>query len=103
MLQFAMGVFSDLPAFEMQWLAQQIDGISLLGSAYKVTAICSFTMATYCSASKSGSMASCCNGKLLHWTPYKRSRQCYQVHGMCNQFEQHLVLHCSTSDYVLSI
>lgn len=61
-LQFAMGVFSDLPAFEMQWLAQHIDGISLLGSAYKVTAICSFTMATYRTASRSALMASCCTG-----------------------------------------
>ena len=37
LLQFAMGVFSDLPAFEIQWLAEQVDGVSLLGSAYKVT------------------------------------------------------------------
>ena len=37
LLQFAMGVFSDLPAFEIQWLAQQVGGASLLGSAYKVT------------------------------------------------------------------
>ena len=37
LLQFAMGVFSELPAFEIQWLAQQVDGVSLLGSAYKVT------------------------------------------------------------------
>lgn len=31
-----MGPFSDLPAFELQWLAQHINGISLLGSAFKV-------------------------------------------------------------------
>ena len=31
-----MGAFSDLPAFEIQWLAQQINGISLLGSAHEV-------------------------------------------------------------------
>lgn len=37
LLQVAMGVFSDLPAFEIQWLARQVDGVSLLGSAYKVT------------------------------------------------------------------